>query len=320
MRDKNIKVTVIVPLYNGEKYLSKCLDSLKSQTLQDIEIILVDDGSTDRSGEICDKYASIDSKFNVLHRINGGSAMARQTGLDAAKGEYIIVCDSDDWIEPNIYEKLYHKAKETNADIVLCGYYAEYNNGKSIQCQTIFKEQNGIVDNFDFLKRGAGSSWVKLVRKSLFEETQSRYEPGINLSEDALIIYKLMRGNPKVVQIKDNLYHYRRLFGAQSYTNHINMNHIYQLRYTYDWLKGNYKEQKYLPLIHQRALDIVFACLRVRDLDKDYLRSFLKSELPFKSITHHKLTSKSIIVLALKILPYTYVKFIIGELYKYVYK
>lgn len=320
MRDKNIKVTVIVPLYNVEKYLSKCLDSLKSQTLQDIEIILVDDGSTDRSGEICDKYASIDSMFKVLHKENGGSAIARQTGLDVANGEYVIVCDSDDWPEPNMYEKLYLKAKNTNADIVLCDYYAEYNDGRSIPCQTIFKEKDGIVDNFDLIKRGAGSSWVKLVRRSLFEKTQARYEPGVNLSEDSLILYKLMKGNPKVVILQEPLYHYRRLYGGQSYTNNIKMDHIHQLRYTYDWFKSNYTEAEYKLMIHQRALDLAFACLRVKDLDLNYLRSFLKSELPLKNIIHYKITPKSIIVLTLKLLPFTFVKFTVGELYKYVYR
>lgn len=313
-------ISIIVPVYNTSKYLRNCLVSLVSQTLSDIEFILVDDGCTDNSGEICEEYAANDSRFKVIHQQNGGSAAARQTGLDNAQGEYVIVCDSDDWVEPDMYAKMFRKAKETDADMVLCGYFAEYNDGRSVPCQTFFKKNEGIVDNFDLIKRGAGSSWVKLIKKSLFEKTNSFYEPGINLSEDSLILYKLMRGNPRVVQIKESLYHYRRLYGGQSYTNNIRMDHIRQLRFTYDWLKKNYIGVEYQPIIHQRALDIVFACLRVKDLDKKYLNSFLRSELPWNAIFSNKLSAKSLIAIALKTAPYSVVKTLVKPLYRFVYK
>lgn len=313
-------ISVTVPVYNTSKYLRKSLDSLKAQTLKDIEFILVDDGSTDECGSICDEYAVQDQRFRVIHQKNGGLAAARQTGLENAQGEYLIVCDSDDWVEPDMYEKLYSKAKETNADIVLCGYYAEYDNGKSMPVQTVFNERNGYVDNDDLIRRGAGSSWVKLVRKSLFEKTKSSYEYGINLSEDALIVYKLMRGNPKVVQINESLYHYRRLYGGQSYTNNIKMDHILQLRFTYNWLKDHYIEAKYQPLIHQKALDIAFACLRVNNLDREYIDSFMKNELPWKSLLATKVTAKSIVSMALKTIPLPLVRFCVRSLYRFVYK
>ncbi len=247
INDMNMQpiVSVTVPVYNTFKYLRLCLDSLVAQTLDDIEFILVDDGSTDDSGAICDEYAAKDPRFRVIHQSNGGSAMARQAGLDASSGEFVIVCDSDDWVVPDMYEKLYRKAVETDGDIVLCGYFAEYSNEKSIPKQTIFKEKNGIVDNFDLLSRGAGSSWVKLVRKSLFDKAGVYYEKGVNLSEDALIIFKLLKGQPTVVQIKEHLYHYRRLFGGESYTNNIKMTQNNHMRFKYDWLKANYRERKY---------------------------------------------------------------------------
>lgn len=314
------EVSVTVPVYNTMKYLRQCLNSLKTQTLSDIEFILVDDGSTDNSGDICEEYAANDSRFKVIHQQNGGLAAARETGLDKAEGEYVIVCDSDDWVEPDMYEKMYRKAKETDADMVLCGYFAEYNDGRSVPCQTIFKENEGFVDNYDLIKRGAGSSWIKLIRKSLFEKTNSSYEPGINLSEDSLILYKLMRGNPRVVQIKDNLYHYRRLYGGQSYTNNIKMDHIHQLKFTYDWLKKNYIGVEYQPIIHKRALDIAFACLRVKDLHKNFLGSFMKNELPWNAIFSNKLSAKSLIAIALKTAPYSVVKTLVKPLYRFVYK
>ncbi|MDE7089676.1 MAG: glycosyltransferase, partial [Prevotella sp.] len=229
-----LKVSVTVPVYNTSSYLHQCLDSLQTQTLKEIEFILIDDGSTDNSGFICDEYAKRDSRFRVIHQKNGGSAVARQTGLDNAIGEYIIVCDSDDWVEPDMYEKLYRKAKDTDADIVCCGYFVEYKGGRSLPVQTIMKELDGVVDNDDLLRKGAGSSWVKLVKRSFFEKVNAFYESGINMGEDALIVYKLLRGNPKIVQIKGNLYHYRRLLSGNSYTNNVKMSHIFQLEFIYN--------------------------------------------------------------------------------------
>jgi len=219
-------ISVLVPVYNTAGYIRKCFDSLSNSPLLNIEFIVVDDGSYDESPDICDEYVKKDPRFKVIHQANGGLAIARQNGLDIASGEYVIVCDSDDWIESDIYTKLYNAATENDADIAVCGYFLEYDNGRSIPYQYIFKESDGAVDNYDFLAHGAGSSWIKLIRKSLFERTNASYEPGINMSEDSLIIYKLLKGNPKIVQIRENLYHYRRQLEGESKTNNIKMNNI----------------------------------------------------------------------------------------------
>lgn len=314
------KVSVTVPVYNTSRYLKQCLDSLASQTLSDIEFIIVDDGSTDGSGGICDEYAARDNRFRVIHQPNGGLSVARQTGLDAAQGEYVIVCDSDDWAAPDMYEKLYQKAKETDADIVCCGYYAEYDGGRSVPKQTIFIEKSEIIDNFDFISRGAGGSWTKLVRKSLFDKAGASYESGINMSEDSLIVYKLMKADPKIVQSNDNLYHYRRLFGGQSYTNNIRMAQIRQLRFTYDWLSVNYKAPQYEPIRFQRAIDISFAYFRVRYIDRDDMRLFMRDELPISRIIKNGKSLKSALAVMGKYLPYNIVKGVVKLLYKYIYK
>lgn len=317
---KNYAVTTTVPVYNTSRYLRKCLDSLAAQTLRDIEFILVDDGSTDDSGRICDEYAARDFRFRVIHQKNGGLASARQAGLDVARGEYVIVCDSDDWVEPDIYEKLYQKAKKTDADIVCCGYFAEYNDGRSIPKQTIFEETCGIIDNDDFLRWGANSSWVKLIKKSLFERTNASYDYGINLSEDSLIIYKLLKGNPKVVQIREKLYHYRRLFGGESYTNNIKMVHVHQFYHTYSWLKNNYPEEKFEAIRFSKAIDLAFACLRVNNLDKEFLQDFMETELPFCRFAHNTKTLKSTTVLIEKIFPISVAKAMLKLSYKHIYK
>ncbi len=114
-----IKLSVIVPCYNVEQYIGECIDSILSQTLEDIELILVDDGSPDRSGEICDEYARKDKRVMVIHKKNAGVSAARNDGLAIASGEYVIFVDSDDYVTENGYDMMYKKAKEIDADIVI---------------------------------------------------------------------------------------------------------------------------------------------------------------------------------------------------------
>lgn len=116
-------ISIIVPVYKVENYLSKCLDSMICQTYKNIEIILVDDGSPDNSGKICDDYAKKDSRIKVIHKENGGLSDARNAGLKIATGKYIGFVDSDDYISVEMYEKLYNQAKKEDADIACCNYY-----------------------------------------------------------------------------------------------------------------------------------------------------------------------------------------------------
>ena len=115
-------ISIIVPVYNVEKYLSKCIDSIINQTYKNIEIILIDDGSTDSSGAICDKYALVDSRIHVLHIENSGVSNARNVGLNHATGDYIGFVDSDDYIEPNMYELLLEELIADDVDVVQCNH------------------------------------------------------------------------------------------------------------------------------------------------------------------------------------------------------
>ena len=119
-KNSNGLISIIVPVYNVEKYLSKCLDSIINQTYKNLEIILIDDGSTDKSGEICDKYKNEDKRIIVIHQLNGGVSAARNTGIGVAKGRYILFIDSDDWIEKDYVSSLFTYAG--NDIIVCCGY------------------------------------------------------------------------------------------------------------------------------------------------------------------------------------------------------
>ena len=115
-------ISVIVPVYNVENYLDKCIESIVNQTYKNLEIILVDDGSLDSSSKICDEWAVKDNRIKVIHKTNGGVSSARNEGLKNANGDFIAFVDSDDWLELNMYEKLISKQKETNTDIVFSGY------------------------------------------------------------------------------------------------------------------------------------------------------------------------------------------------------
>ena len=123
------KVSVVVPIYKVERYLGNCIESLIGQTLKDIEIILVDDGSPDNCPSICDEYAAKDGRIKVIHKPNGGVSAARNDGLKAATGEYIIFCDSDDWMELDAFEVLYEAATTNDSDIAIGDVYMTYGDG-----------------------------------------------------------------------------------------------------------------------------------------------------------------------------------------------
>lgn len=202
------KISIIVPVYNVEKYLVKCLESILAQTFSDFEVLLVDDGSTDRSGQVCDDYAKKDIRFRVFHKENGGVASARQAGTDLATGDYIIHVDPDDWVESNMLEELYLKAVETGADVVICDYYVEYKNRRIYK-----KQQPSALDSTTVLKelfqQLHGSCWNKLVKRACYKKYDITFVPGINYCEDVLIWVQLLQHTEvKVCYLNKAFYHY----------------------------------------------------------------------------------------------------------------
>ena len=140
MEDKMI--SVIIPVYNVEKYLCECIDSVLGQTYQDYEVILVDDGSTDSSGTICDKYAETNSRIKVIHRKNGGLSEARNTGFDAANGEYIYFLDSDDYIRADALERMHEASKKTNADIYFFEAEVFYDDKENVDNSVLYERKS----------------------------------------------------------------------------------------------------------------------------------------------------------------------------------
>ena len=215
MRVEEIKVSVIVPIYKVEKYIERCARSLFEQTLTGIEFIFVNDCSPDRSllilKRIIDEYVDRSLVIRIIeHEKNMGLAVARTTGLNQAKGEYIIHCDSDDWIETDMYEDMYMKALKEDADIIICDYYAEYQNKHIYH----FEEEE---ENSEFyLKKILNGSlhngvWNKLIKKEVYERLSFYYKEGVNMWEDVSIIPRLFFFAEKIVSIHKAFYHYSQV-------------------------------------------------------------------------------------------------------------
>lgn len=202
------KISIIVPVFNAEKYIYRCLDSLLSQTFTDYEIILIDDGSTDNSGNICDEYASKDKRIKVIHKENGGVASARQAGTDVACGEYIIHADPDDWVEPSMLEELLGKAEKTGADVTICDYYVSDDKGCRYICQEPPNLEADSVLSALF-HRLHGSLWNKLVKRACYIKYNLRFIPRVNYCEDVLIWVQLLQHpEVKIAYLNKAFYYY----------------------------------------------------------------------------------------------------------------
>lgn len=206
-----INVSVVVPVYNAEKYLGKCVESLLQQTLNEIEILLIDDGSTDDSLKICKSFQERDNRVVVFHKPNGGVSSARQFGLEHARGEYIIHADSDDWAAPNMLEEMYAYARLHQADLVIADYYRDTPRGANLirQKPTNVDDNNAII--LDFSKHLFGATWNKLVRRSTIMESKVSFPKDVNYCEDLLFFFSLLLHSIKCVYLSKAFYHYNQV-------------------------------------------------------------------------------------------------------------
>lgn len=203
------QISVIMPVYNAASTVGRMIDSIIAQSFADWELIAVDDGSTDESSAILDRYAECDSRIKVIHKSNGGVASARQTGIDAAIGEYTIHADSDDWVEPDMLRDMRDKAISDDADIVIADFYTDRNGVSTISVQRP-KSTKPLQVLHDLYVNGLfGGLWHKLIRKSIYDKNGIHFIKGINYCEDLLILTKmLLWTNPKVSYIPEAYYHY----------------------------------------------------------------------------------------------------------------
>lgn len=271
---KNISVSVIVPIYNKEKYLVDCLNSIINQTLKDIEIILVDDGSTDRSKEICDGYLT-DPRISYYYQKNEGLASARQTGIEKSNGEYIGFIDADDWIELDMFEKMYQKAKEYDADVVFCNRM--YNNNDYRPPKDIpsgFYDRNMILKEVlpkslayigkDGLKRVISwSNCRRIYRKQMLEEFNFSFDKRFRRSQDLQLTYESMIHAKSFYHMGDDYFYHARTVGdslSRGYNHNIWSLYVPLIERLYKDTE-EFKEIDLMPNMHLRAFVFVIDCI-----------------------------------------------------------
>lgn len=205
------KVSIIVPVYNAETTIVKMVKSILDQREADFELILVDDGSQDNSGRICDEYAARDPRVRVIHQSNAGVSAARNAGIEAACCEYIGFVDADDWIDPGMYERMLQEAERTGADVVMCDAITAYSDGRTEADTISLLPGNAVLQKADFdpprLLEMAGSAWRCIYRKTLLDAYKIRFPRGVKFSEDRVFnLYAFGRAN-MIAYIKEPYYY-----------------------------------------------------------------------------------------------------------------
>lgn len=280
---ENLLITVVVPVYNVEPYLNRCLDSILSQTYKNIEVILIDDGSNDGSEDICDEYETKFSVIRVFHKANGGLSDARNRGIKEARGAYITFVDSDDFITCDYVEYLHSLIISYNADISICNYIVTYNN------EIVLNKKNNIVYYEDSLHALSGmlyqktfspSAYGKLFKVILFNEV---YFPLGKLYEDIGTIFEIICKANKIVYGKSAKYgyFYRQTGIVRSQFSIKKMDYVYNMNEIVCQTVENY------PQLYNAALSrylwgcvhilVQFSCKEIKENNKEYI--FLKSEL-----------------------------------------
>lgn len=207
---KSPQISVIVPIYNIERYLRQCIDSILAQTFTNFELLLIDDGSPDGCPAICDEYAKKDARIRVFHKPNGGLTSARNYGLDNAKGKWIMHIDGDDWVAPTYIEELYNAAIKNDADIVICGFRFAYEDGSSvIEHPTRWDDDKSVSLN-RYISSVWTTAWGSIHKSSLYHNNGVRSPQNITYCEDFHLMVRLCYFANKVISIDRPLYNYRQ--------------------------------------------------------------------------------------------------------------
>lgn len=226
-----MKLSIVMPVYNVEKYIRECVDSVLNQTMKEFELIIVDDGSTDSSGAILDEYQEKDSRVTVIHKENGGVSAARNDALKHCTGDYIYIMDSDDYLEPDAFQVMYEEAIRTNSDVVI----TDHSRFTSIQEQKrcSFFPQNFVTEDRDIILQlqkmvlhkgyspfhvdkndgmGIGAPWTKLIKRALIVHNNLQFDPYVRgVFDDCLFCLSVFEYAKKVSYIKHVTYHFRVL-------------------------------------------------------------------------------------------------------------
>jgi len=270
-------ISVIVPIYGIEKYLTKCIESIVSQTYKNLEIILVNDGSPDNSAKICDKYTKADERIKVIHKENGGLVSARKAGLLVASGEYIAYVDGDDWIEPQMYQSLMSLALEYDTDVVIAGHKVELENSaidimkntlpcglykdKDLQTKLYTKMLNtGLFSQFGIYSY----LWNKLFRKSVIYDAQMCIDNDIFMGEDAACLYPALL-NAKSIYITDSThYHYIQHTNSMVKTRKLDASELSRYNQLFNHLYNQFDKYNHKLLLKPQLKYYMLSLITVR--------------------------------------------------------
>lgn len=238
------KISVIIPIYRVEQFINECIDSVIKQSYSNIEIILVDDGSPDRCGLICDEYLQMDSRIKVIHKENGGLSDARNKGIDVATGSYIVFIDSDDYIDSDMISFLYNGIIRENADIFCCNRYFTYDNKKEIYGkQNIYNSMNSEEAIYSICHTGyqGHCAYAKIYKIELFNNI--RYPKG-KINEDVYTTYKLFDRAQKIVYDSTPKYYYRQRNNSITKSKKVNYDIIDASKELMEFVENKYPEIK----------------------------------------------------------------------------
>lgn len=263
-------ISVIVPVYNVEKYLDRCLDSIVNQTYKNIEIIVINDGSLDNCPKLCDEWAQKDTRIKVIHKKNGGVSSARNAGLDACTGLYIGFVDGDDWIAPNMIETLMSACVENGTSIAVCGRYDVWTRSHKYEINKC-PQENTVIDTKTFVsnmfigKNCDSCLWDKIYNKTLWEGI--RFPHG-KIYEDIAVLYKVILKTSAIATVNAPLYYYYRRSNSITSSNFSEGLFTYpeNTRILLNDIKENYEDlYEYACWAHVKALQAVLNKLAKAD-------------------------------------------------------
>ena len=315
----NPRISIIVPVYKVEAYLNKCIDSILNQTFENFELILVNDGSPDKCGEICEDYAKKDSRIRVFHKENGGQATARNFGIDIARGEYIGFVDSDDYIEPEMYEVLYNMCINDNCDMVNCSSKIYFNNKIKVNGngeKVIHSKKEAMRVVIEGLLYDE-CLWSKLIKKSVLKDL--RMPVGI-VYEDTAFVYKIVDKCERIGYIGVPMYNYikREDSTMDRAVKEVRMDAILVYKEMYEFVKNKYPDVSDIVRIKlsNTCISIMNTIIKqdefnihinkYREVSKVLNKNFYNN---IKSKNYHR--NEKILLLANKINPMLYKKLIL---------
>lgn len=289
---KKPKLSIIVPCYNVEEYLEKCLESILGQTYRDFQLILVNDGSTDASLEICKKYQEKDERIEIINKENGGLVNARKSGVQAASGEYIGWVDSDDWIEPTYFEELIKAQEETGADVVAAGHFHDIGESSAvikngIACGVYSKEEilSKVLYTGTFYEYGITPQvYTKLVRSDLMRTAELAVDERIAAGEDAAVTYPILSVADKICITDICGYHYIQRQGSMTKVE--NPNEREKIRTLLVFLKNSFAEHGVWEIMQPQLCmyeKYMFTLRQIEIFDEDVQNHIL---MPFGGIPY----------------------------------